>query len=284
MNIKTYILGLGALSMVAMSSCDTDNVRSIYENSTAGITFLTAEQEESFPEKATELAFNVDVVRQNGEGDATINLISKYMKKNANKLEETTWNDKINVPSSVTFKDGETTASFQVSLEDDIEQGIAHYVNVTLDTEEAPLDANMSKLLTISRDYTYKSIGEKALTSEWLSDTPNGTKDINVEVEQGTQATEIYRVVNVYKNPNDKNEDGSEDKNDYPMIITLSTDKEGEKIASVAETKVSLNLTVSSVEDGSTWDDDKITLKMKFVDTKKGEETTTTEIFKIEQE
>ena len=156
MNIKSYILGLSALSMVGLSACDTDNVRSIYENTTAGITFLADEQEESFSEKATDLSFNVDVVRQNSKGEAVINLISSCMKKNEKgKLEETTWNNDITVPSTVTFKDGETMTSFKVSLGNDIEQGMEHYVNVVLDTEEEPVDAYMSKLLTISRAYTY---------------------------------------------------------------------------------------------------------------------------------
>ena len=93
MNIKSYILGLSALSMVGLSACDTDNVRSIYENATAGITFLAEEQEESFSETATDLSFNVDVVRQNAKGETTVNLISTCMKENeSGKLEETTWN------------------------------------------------------------------------------------------------------------------------------------------------------------------------------------------------
>ena len=114
MNIKSYILGLSALSMVGLSACDTDNVRSIYENATAGITFLAEEQEESFSETATDLSFNVDVVRQNAKGETTVNLISTCMKENeSGKLEETTWNDNITVPSTVTFKDGETMTSFK---------------------------------------------------------------------------------------------------------------------------------------------------------------------------
>ena len=79
----------------------------------------------------------MDVVRQNAKGETTVNLISTCMKENeSGKLEETTWNDNITVPSTVTFKDGETMTSFKVSLGNDIEQGMEHYVNVVLDTEE----------------------------------------------------------------------------------------------------------------------------------------------------
>lgn len=264
MNIKSYILGLGALSMVALTSCDTENVRSVYENSTAGITFLTAEQEEGFSEKATELLFNVDVVRQNREGEVSINLISTCMKKNGNKLEETSWNDDIIVPSSITFKDGETMTSFQVSLSDDIQQGVNHYVKVALDTKEAPVDANMSKLLTISRDFTYGELEEKNLSSTWFSnDEHNGTPvDKKIKIQQGTQNKNLYRTINVYKT------DADDEKN-YPMIIILSTDQDGKKVAEVAETKVNANLTVSGKGE---WDDTKISLKMKFVDTKNEKE------------
>lgn len=264
MNIKSYILGLSALSMVGLSACDTDNVRSIYENTTAGITFLADEQEESFSEKATDLSFNVDVVRQNSKGEAVINLISSCMKKNEKgKLEETTWNNDITVPSTVTFKDGETMTSFKVSLGNDIEQGMEHYVNVVLDTEEEPVDAYMSKLLTISRAYTYGEFEEKNLSSVWFSENHAGAAvNKTIQMQQGTQNTMIYRTKNVYRTD-------PEDKKDYLMVITLSPEKDGVKAAKVAETQVAKDLTVSGE---GTWDDSFITLKMKFVDTKNKKE------------
>lgn len=264
MNIKSYILGLSALSMVGLSACDTDNVRSIYENTTAGITFLADEQEESFSEKATDLSFNVDVVRQNSKGEAVINLISSCMKKNEKgKLEETTWNNDITVPSTVTFKDGETMTSFKVSLGNDIEQGMEHYVNVVLDTKEEPVDAYMSKLLTISRAYTYGEFEEKNLSSVWFSENHAGAAvNKTIQMQQGTQNTMIYRTKNVYRTD-------PEDKKDYLMVITLSPEKDGVKAAKVAETQVAKDLTVSGE---GTWDNDKITLKMKFVDTKNKKE------------
>lgn len=264
MNIKSYILGLSALSMVGISACDTDNVRSIYENATAGITFLASEQEESFSETATELSFNVDVVRQNAKGETTVNLVSTCMKENeSGKLEETTWNNNITVPSTVTFKDGETITSFKVSLGDGIEQGIEHYVNVVLDTEEEPVDAYMNKLLTISRAYTYGEFQEKTLTSKWFSNDNHDGTAVNktIQMQRGTQNTKMYRTKNVYKTD-------SEDKTDYLMIITLSEDGEN-KVAKVAETQVAKELTVSGE---GTWNDNFITLKMKFVDTKNKKE------------
>ena len=264
MNIKSYILGLSALSMVGLSACDTDNVRSIYENATAGITFLTDEQEESFSETATDLSFNVDVVRQNAKGETTVNLVSTCMKKNEKgKLEETTWNNDITVPSTVTFKDGETMTSFKVSLGNDIEQGMEHYVNVVLDTEEEPVDAYMSKLLTISRAYTYGEFEEKNLSSVWFSENHAGAAvNKTIQMQQGTQNTMIYRTKNVYRTD-------PEDKKDYLMVITLSPEKDGVKAAKVAETQVAKDLTVSGE---GTWDDSFITLKMKFVDTKNKKE------------
>ena len=264
MNIKSYILGLSALSMVGLSACDTDNVRSIYENTTAGITFLADEQEESFSEKATDLSFNVDVVRQNSKGEAVINLISSCMKKNEKgKLEESTWNNDITVPSTVTFKDGETMTSFKVSLGNDIEQGMEHYVNVVLDTEEEPVDAYMSKLLTISRAYTYGEFEEKNLSSVWFSENHAGAAvNKTIQMQKGTQNTMIYRTKNVYRTD-------PEDKKDYLMVITLSPEKDGVKAAKVAETQVAKDLTVSGE---GTWDDSFITLKMKFVDTKNKKE------------
>ena len=207
----------------------------------------------------------MDVVRQNAKGETTVNLISTCMKENeSGKLEETTWNDNITVPSTVTFKDGETMTSFKVSLGNDIEQGMEHYVNVVLDTKEEPLDAYMSKLLTISRAYTYGEFQEKTLTSKWFSNENHDGDAVNktIQMQQGTQNTMIYRTKNVYRTD-------PEDKKDYLMVITLSPEKDGVKTAKVAETQVAKELTVSG--EGK-WDDSSITLKMKFVDTKNKKE------------
>lgn len=264
MDIKFYILGLSISSMLGFSACDTGNVRSIYENTTEGITFLTGDYEESFSETATDLSFNIDVARQNSKGETTVNLISTCLKVNdKGKLEETSWNDNIIVPSSVTFKDGETMTSFKVSLSNDIEQGIGHYVNVVLDTKEEPIDANMSKLLTVSRAYTYGEFEEKNLSSVWFSINHQGPAvSKTVQIQQGTQNKMIYRTKNVYKTD-------SEDKRDYLMTITLSTEKNGNRIAKVAETQVASDLTVSGE---GTWDDTSIKLNMKFVDSKNKKE------------
>ena len=81
-------------------------------------------------------------------------------------------------------------------------------------------------------------------------------------MQQGTQNTMIYRTKNVYKTD-------SEDEKDYLMVITLSPEKDGVKAAKVAETQVAKELTVSGE---GTWDDNSITLKMKFVDTKNKKE------------
>ena len=122
----------------------------------------------------------------------------------------------------------------------------------------------MSKLLTISRAYTYGEFQEKTLTSKWFSNENHDGDAVNktIQMQQGTQNTMIYRTKNVYRTD-------PEDKKDYLMVITLSPEKDGVKTAKVAETQVAKELTVSGE---GTWDDSSITLKMKFVDTKNKKE------------
>lgn len=198
MKLKKYFWGLCAITMLTCVSCDTDNEREIYQNTTEGITFLSDEQEAYFPEGSEDLSFNINVVRQNGEGKLTVGLINNSLQKNGNQYTPVDLRSDIQIPTSVTFNEGETIASIPVVLASNITQGENLYISVALDTDEAPIDAHMQKIVTIYCDYNYTQIGEKKYVSEWLSPSHTTPTEVMVKVEKADQKN-WYRVQDLYE-------------------------------------------------------------------------------------
>lgn len=147
------------------TSCDTDNMGDTYESKTMGVTFGTATQDVSFPAYGYE-GFDVEVMRAKADEATTINITKATLLDSQNNpavLPAT-----IQVPSSVSFAAGEHIAKFHVTV-GDITSGQNYRLSVTLDESVAPVDANMTKVITIYRDYTYSPIGTGVLKSEFFA-------------------------------------------------------------------------------------------------------------------
>lgn len=159
-----YLLGISVAMATMFTSCDTDNKGDVYESKTMGVTFGTASQSVSFPAYGYE-GFDVEVIREKADEAATINITDATLldsKNNPIVLPAT-----IQVPSSVSFAAGEHFAKFHVTV-GDITSGQDYMLSVTLDDTEAPVNANMNKVITIYRDYTYSPLGTGALKSEFF--------------------------------------------------------------------------------------------------------------------
>ncbi|WP_304203501.1 hypothetical protein [Phocaeicola plebeius] len=227
MKLKKYFWGLCTITMLTCVSCDTDNEREIYQNTTDGITFLSDEQEAYFPEGSEDLSFSIDVVRQNGEGKLTVGLINNSLEKNGNQFTPKDLLTDIQIPESVTFNDGERMASIPVVLAKNITQGEELYVSVALDTDQAPMDAHMQKIVTIYCDYTYTQVGQRKYISEWLSPSHATDTEVMVKVEKADQQN-WYRVQDLYEKG-------------YSIIFEIADDNK----VTVEETAGGKNVTVS---------------------------------------
>lgn len=189
MKIKGYILGISvAMASLLVSSCDTDNLTDVYQSSTIGATFITASQSVSFPSSGYE-GFDVEVVRAQTEAPATIKVTSAVLLDadgNALPLPST-----IQVPSEVNFEAGEGRSSLHVSV-GDITPGETYQLAITLDETVAPVDATMTKIISIFRDYTYTSLGTGTLNSTFFEAT--GTAEI-----QKADQTTWYKAIGLYE-------------------------------------------------------------------------------------
>lgn len=189
MKIKGYILGISvAMASLLVSSCDTDNLTDVYQSSTIGATFITASQSVSFPSSGYE-GFDVEVVRAQTEAPATIKVTSAVLLDadgNALPLPST-----IQVPSEVNFEAGEGRSSLHVFV-GDITPGETYQLAITLDETVAPVDATMTKIISIFRDYTYTSLGTGTLNSTFFEAT--GTAEI-----QKADQTTWYKAIGLYE-------------------------------------------------------------------------------------
>lgn len=159
-----YLLGISVAMATMFTSCDTDNKGDVYESKTMGVTFGTASQSVSFPAYGYE-GFDVEVIRAKVDEAATINITKATLldsKNNPIPLPAT-----IQVPSSVSFASGEGVAKIHVTV-GDITSGQNYRLSVTLDENVAPVNANMTKIITIYRDYTYSAIGSGIIKSEFF--------------------------------------------------------------------------------------------------------------------
>lgn len=159
-----YLLGISVAMATLFTSCDTDNMGDLYQSQTLGVTFETASQSVSFPAHGYE-GFDVEVVRAISAEAATINIASATLLDS--KGDPLPLPNTILVPPSVSFAAGENISKFHVTV-GDITPGMNYKLAVTLDESVAPVDANMTKVITIYRDYTYSAIGTGTLQSAFF--------------------------------------------------------------------------------------------------------------------
>lgn len=195
-----YLVGVGVAMATMFASCDTDNMGDLYQNKTMGVTFETASQSVTFPAHGYE-GFDVEVVRAKFDEAATVNITAATLLDNSGNpvaLPST-----IQVPSSVSFAAGENISKFHVTV-GDITPGQNYRLAVTLDESVAPVDAYMTKVITIYRDYTYSAIGTGILESAFFEATGE------FEWEKADQTT-WYRALSPY-------DDG------YNILFKVATD------------------------------------------------------------
>ncbi len=158
-----YLLGISLAIAAVFTSCDTDNTGDIYKSETMGVTFGTASQSVSFPAHGYE-GFDVEVIRAVATEAATVNITATLLDGDGKPVELPST---IQVPSSVSFAAGENLSSFHVTV-GDIVSGRNYELAITLDKSLAPVDASMTKVVTIYRDYTYSPLGTGTISSEFF--------------------------------------------------------------------------------------------------------------------
>ncbi|WP_177601740.1 hypothetical protein [uncultured Phocaeicola sp.] len=161
MKIKGYIYGIGVAMAVLFASCDTDNMKEVFQETTMGAAFSFGAQSVSFPANGYE-GFDVEVTRANSAEAATISLTATLSDGSPLPAE-------INVPSTITFEAGEYRKMLHVTV-GDIKSGVTYSVTISLDPSAASSfeDAITTKTISVYRDYTYSTLGTGKLVSEFF--------------------------------------------------------------------------------------------------------------------
>mgnify|MGYP000018610483 CR=1 FL=1 len=161
MKIKGYILGISVAMATMFTSCDTDNVKEIFQETTMGAAFSFGAQSVSFPANGYE-GFDVEITRAHYDDAATIGITAALEDGSALPAE-------INVPSELTFDAGEYRKMLHVTV-GNIKSGVTYPVAITIDPSAASSfeDAITTKVVSVYRDYTYTSIGTGKLISEFF--------------------------------------------------------------------------------------------------------------------
>lgn len=200
MKVTKYLLGIGFAMVTLFTSCEQDNMGAQYNLETMGVTFATSSQKVTFPAYDYE-GFDVEVIRAKSADAATINLQAGLLDSN-NDLNPLPAEFK--VPATVTFAAGESITKIHVTV-GDITSGTDYKVYIAITDENvAPIDANMEKVITVFRDYTYSAIGTGTIISTFFE------FEDNFEWEKADQ-TSWYKALSPY-------EEG------YDIIFKVGTD------------------------------------------------------------
>lgn len=161
MKIKGYIFGIGVAMAALFTSCDTDNVKDVFQETTIGAAFTFGAQSVSFPANGYE-GFDVEITRAQHEEAATIGITAAMEDGSVLPAE-------IKVPSELTFDAGEYRKMLHVTV-GNIKSGVSYPVVITIDPSAASSfeDAITTKVVSVYRDYTYTSLGTGKLISEFF--------------------------------------------------------------------------------------------------------------------
>ncbi len=161
MKIKSYIFGISVAMATLLTSCDTDNMKDVFQETTMGVAFSFGAQSVSFPANGYE-GFDVEITRAKYDEAGTVAITASMEDGSALPAE-------INVPSELTFDAGEYRKMLHVTV-GNIKSGVTYPVAITIDPSAASSfeDAITTKVVSVYRDYTYTSIGTGKLNSEFF--------------------------------------------------------------------------------------------------------------------
>lgn len=164
------------LTLVFTYSCDGDLIGAIYEPANNMAEFSSSNITYKIPSKESS-AYSITITRSNTAGSAEIAINTE---SDANIF---------TIPAKVTFEDGKKEAVIPVSINyDAMEIGKEYSVTINLPKQEIK-EKIVSTVLTVSKDYTWKSVATGNFTStvfEFSAPT---------ELMQATEDESIYKLV-----------------------------------------------------------------------------------------
>lgn len=189
--VKT-IFGLAALALVA-AGCNVTDPRPTYVPEGDGVTFVQQVVSAGALDPST-TTYYVDLSRGNAEGELTVNISSSVYNNNDTEKTENLAESFFNIPSSVTFADGEYLAKISIDVS---KMEIGEKFSGTLAIAEGeecfnPNTATTSVSITLAKDYNWVDLGEGQWFDSFLFDA---VQTVSVRAAEGYG---IYRVYDPY--------------------------------------------------------------------------------------
>lgn len=183
--IKNISFILLAFIMGTLYSCGTDNIGPEYKAENGALSFVAAKENIRIASDATD--FTVTIWRGNPTSDATYNISNK---------------DELgmfSVPSTVEFQAGESDKKFEISFAKDLDFGTTYDLVLSLSEEDLSKAAISSLVVSVSKEYTWKSIG-KGVWTDGLIPLFFGVpvESWEVDIEEANEVAGVYRIVNPY--------------------------------------------------------------------------------------
>lgn len=177
------ILGAAAVSLMALTSCEQENIKSTYtpeqDNEVSFMSSVYTNTE--IPADATTI--DIAIARNSANGAITVPLT-------------TTLPAEITVPSEVTFNDGEYEAAITLNLA--ILGGVRYTGTITV-ADSSYFNANVSLYptieLSLQQAYNWESLGE----GQWWDNMMTHPTVVTVDVLQATNSpVPLYRIMNPF--------------------------------------------------------------------------------------
>ena len=193
MKINKYFLGLAAVLLFGLTSCETKVEGPIYTPMGQNVSFETAKPSTITTDQSS-ITIPVRVVRATTNGALTANYTTTAS-------DEGIFSDSGN--GSVTFADGEGVAIITVNASN-LEKGKDYTYTLTFGSAEAATadtitnSQNLQTVIKIHSDYNWLSAGTCTFVDYTFADDDSGAAAKNVAIRHA-EGTNLYEIVNPFK-------------------------------------------------------------------------------------
>lgn len=210
MKHNIFLLGTAFIAAVAFTACDTENKGEVYNQSGAGVSFISSKQTESL-EAGTSSSFTVEVLRADNAEAGKVALSWKasrtYTDEATKKPASEDASGYFTIPAEIEFEAGAYKSDINVQI-GNILSGESYVLELSLPETDASLGGVSTIQVSISKDYTYTDWADGQVAT-FISGYDNQPRSF--KLQKADRAT-WYKAVNMY-----------EDKAD----IILKVDKDG---------------------------------------------------------
>lgn len=201
MKHNIFLLGTAFITAVTFTACDTENKGEVYNQSGAGVSFISSKQAETL-KAGTASSFTVEVLRANNTEAGKVALSWKashtYTDETTKKPVSEDASSYFTIPAEIEFEAGDYKSDINVQI-GNILSGESYVLELSLPETDASLGGVSAIEVSISKDYTYTDwAGGQAAT--FTSKYDNQVRTF--KLQKADRAT-WYKAVSMYEDKAD---------------------------------------------------------------------------------